>query len=98
MENPTKHVIDRRLMLEALLTCSAECKTSDNTVIFWVFRDYHDQWCVRKEGGEIEASFSSRKDAMGFARKTAEAWGSYTLYIQLKDGRITKELCNLACL
>ncbi|HEY4135010.1 MAG TPA: hypothetical protein VGO34_07325 [Alphaproteobacteria bacterium] len=82
-------------MFEAIMACSAERESQDDPVVLWVFRNSRDQWCVRKEGGEIEASFPSRKDAVGFARKTARTWGYYSLFIALPDGRIARELCSL---
>jgi hypothetical protein len=96
-DDPVAAAAARRLMFEALMSRSAEREACDDIVVMWVFRNYQDNWCVRQEGGAIEASFAGRKDAIHFARSTAHSWGAYRLFIQLPDGRIARELCNIGC-
>jgi hypothetical protein len=67
----------------------------EDMAVLWVYRDYDGHWRVRQEGSEIEATFDRREDALGFARAAGQAWGSYRLFIQLRDGRVTEELFNL---
>ena len=90
-----KPAANTRHMLELLMKRSVAAERGDDTAVIWVFRDYQDQWCVRKEGGEIEASFAGRTDAVELARAIGRAWGSYRLFLELRDGRITQELFNL---
>ena len=90
-------VTNRTPMLEVLLSRSEPRNRDDRTAVLWVFRDYDNRWCVRKEGGDIEDTFTIRGDAVAFARQIAQTWGSYILYLQLRDGRITRELYNLGC-
>lgn len=66
-----------------------------NTAVLWVFRDHDDRWCVRKEGGDIDAAFRGREEALDFARRAGRGQGSYRLFFQLRDGRITQELFRL---
>lgn len=66
-----------------------------DTAVLWVFRDYDDRWCVRKEGGDIDAAFCNREEALDFARRAGRGHGSYRLFIELRDGRITQELFRL---
>lgn len=70
---------------------------NEDTAVLWVFRDYAGRWCVRMEGGDIEATFVARERALAFARATGEDWGSYRLFFALKDGRIAEEVFNLGC-
>ena len=67
---------------------------SAQPVTLWVFRDLEDRWCVRQEGGRTE-TFTSRDKAVAFARLTGSVWGSYRLFLELKDGRVAQELFNL---
>jgi hypothetical protein len=69
---------------------------ADGPIVLWVFRDYENRWCVRQEGGASEAAFLSRDKAVAYARQTGLAWGSYRLFIELRDGRVAQELLNLA--
>lgn len=62
--------------------------------VLWVFRNYDDRWCVHLEGGGATA-YGRRDEAIELARLCGRAWGSYRLYLQLKDGRVTQELYNL---
>jgi hypothetical protein len=64
------------------------------TMVLWVFRDLEDHWCVRQEGGRTEM-FASRDKAAEFARLTGRVWGSYRLFLGLRDGRVAQELFNL---
>jgi hypothetical protein len=64
------------------------------TLVLWVFRDTNDRWWVREEGGGMEP-FTSREDALEFARNTGRVWGSYRIFIELSDGRVTQELFNV---
>ena len=63
--------------------------------VIWAFRDYDDRWCVRREGEETETVFASRRQAISFARRLAEAAAGYCLFVQLADGRMCRELCNM---
>lgn len=65
------------------------------TAVLWVFRDYEDRWCVRREGANGVKSYSCRSDARDAARLYGRAWGSYRIFLQLKDGRMAQELFNL---
>jgi hypothetical protein len=71
-------------------------RMDQSTIVLWVFRDVHDYWCVRQEGGHIE-TFSNRDKAVDFARNTGLVWGSYRLFLELKDGRVAQEFFNLDC-
>jgi hypothetical protein len=85
---------DSAKLFEMMLTPVVPPEKRETAIVLWVFRDYDDLWCVRKEGGDIEATFSSREDALAFARRTAAVWGAYRLFIELKDGRVTREIFN----
>jgi hypothetical protein len=85
---------DSAKLFEMMLTPVAPPEKRETTVVLWVFRDYDDLWCVRKEGGDIEATFTAREDALAFARRTGAVWGAYRLFIELKDGRVTREIFN----
>jgi hypothetical protein len=80
----------------AMLPDGAAPERDDTTIVLWMFRDYDNRWCVRQEGGNNDAVFLSREKALAFARETGQAWGSYRLFIELRDGRVTQELLNLA--
>src|SRR6185503_14485552 len=64
--------------------------------VLWVYRDYDNRWCVRQEGGKFEAAFTGRDKAVACARAAGHAAGSYRLFLQLKDGRVTEEHFNPA--
>lgn len=64
------------------------------TLVLWVFRDYDAHWCVRREGREDIDTFAGRDAALDRARALGRAHGSYRLYFQLRDGRVTEELFN----
>ena len=59
--------------------------------VLWVYRDYEERWCVRKEGGDVERAFANRLTALEFARTLGMAAGSYRIFIELKDGRVVEE-------
>ena len=65
------------------------------TAVLWVFRDYDDRWCVRREGANGVKSYPCRSDALEAARLYGRAWGSYHIFLELKDGRVTQERFNL---
>jgi hypothetical protein len=67
------------------------------TIVMWVFRDYDARWCVRREGGKSVNTFARRDDALAHARRLGLEHGSYRMFFQLKDGRITEELFNAGC-
>jgi hypothetical protein len=60
------------------------------------FRNYDDHWCVRCEGDDGMTGYDGRDKAIEAARLYGRACGSYRLYLQLTDGRVTQELFNLA--
>jgi hypothetical protein len=66
------------------------------SIVLWVYRDYENRWCVRREGAKGEDVFMSRERALAFAREIGQAAGSYRLLIELRDGRVTQELLNCA--
>lgn len=68
---------------------------SPGPAVLWVFRDYRGRWCVRMEGGVVEAEFLNRNEALTFARVAGRADGSYRLFLELNDGRVTQEFFNL---
>jgi hypothetical protein len=82
-------------LMEILLSASEPLTRNEGAIVLWVYRDYGRNWCVRKEGGALAAAFSSRKKALAVARTVGEAWGSYHLFLQLDDGRVTEEFFNL---
>ncbi len=59
--------------------------------VIWVYRDYDDRWCVRREGSDEEASCVSRLRAVEFARTLGMAAGSYRIFLELRDGRVIEE-------
>jgi hypothetical protein len=86
---------ENQALMEILLSASEPLARRENTIVLWVYRDYGRNWCIRKEGGELAAAFSSRTKALAVARALGEAWGSYHLFLQLDDGRLTEEFFNL---
>jgi hypothetical protein len=84
-----------RSLYDILLVGAPPLLAADDAPVLWVFRDYEGRWCVRTEGGETEAVFTGREKALDFAREHGRAAGSYRLFVQLRDGRVTQELFNL---
>jgi hypothetical protein len=82
-------------LLTVVPAASRQAGESRRTAVLWVYRDYDDRWCVREEGGKFEAAFGSREKAAACARAAGHAAGSYRLFLQLKDGRVTEENFNL---
>ena len=78
-----------------LIGKSSSGSRDGNTLVLWVFRDYEDRWCVRIEGEDGVREYPTRADAAAAARLYGSTWGSYRLYLQLKDGRVTTEMFNL---
>jgi hypothetical protein len=62
-------------------------------VVLWVFRDVHDNWFAREEGGAT-TGFATRDAAVEYARRQGAKAGAYRLFLELKDGRFTQELLN----
>jgi hypothetical protein len=63
--------------------------------VFWVYADYEGRWCLRKEGGAIEAEFPSRRAAIIRLRELIEHAPSYRAFIAKADGRMIQEMRNL---
>lgn len=83
-------------LLNVVPAAPRQAEEARRTAVLWVYRDYGDRWCVREEGGKFEAAFGSREKAAACARAAGHAAGSYRLFLQLKDGRVTEEHFNLA--
>jgi predicted ABC-class ATPase len=82
-------------VIHAMLADLPPLQQEADTIVLWVFRDYEDRWCARKEGSKVEHAFASREEAAAAARATGRAWGSYRLFLELKDGRMLQEAFNL---
>lgn len=77
-----------------IVPAAAASHPAQATHVLWVFRDMGGDWCLREEGGAT-AHFATRDGAVGQARHLGRAWGSYTLYLELKDGRFVQEMMNI---
>ena len=63
--------------------------------VLWVFHNYDNRWCVHLEGCNDAKAYGRRDEAIDAARRYGRGQGSYRLYLQLPDGRMTRELFNL---
>lgn len=71
-------------------TASSFASDTGSAPVFWIYIDDEGQWCLRKEGGPTEASFSSRAAAAAFVQDLAGA-SPYVLFIETQDGRVLQE-------
>lgn len=71
-------------------TASSFASDTGSAPVFWIYIDDEGQWCLRKEGGPTEASFSSRAAAAAFVQDLAGT-SPYVLFIETQDGRVLQE-------
>jgi hypothetical protein len=83
-------------LLTVVPSAPQAAKTPRRTAVLWVYYAYDGRWCVREEGGKLEAAFTSRDKAAACARAAGHAAGTYRLFLQLKDGRVIEEFFNPA--
>jgi hypothetical protein len=71
-------------------TASSLASDAGGAPVFWIYIDDEGHWCLRKEGGPTEASFSSRAAAAAFVQHLAGN-ARYVLFIETQDGRVVQE-------
>ena len=58
--------------------------------LFWISVDRQGRWCLRREGGESEACFASRAEAVAFLRDV-QGDSPYRVFIETALGRVVLE-------
>jgi hypothetical protein len=58
--------------------------------LFWIYVDQQGRWCLRREGGESEAGFGSRAEAVAFLRDV-EGTSPYRVFIETAHGKVVLE-------
>jgi hypothetical protein len=61
---------------------------------YWVYTDAEGAWCARRNGYSEEHRFAGREEALAFVRRAVVRCVSYCLFLQGKDGTVTRKSFN----